>query len=398
MRLVFKNVTVVNSDGRKVQDVFVEDGKIVGSLEGEVEPRVIDGNGKFLLPGVIDAHVHFREPGFSYKEDWKTGSAAARKGGVTTVLDMPNTNPPTTTITALEAKRALARERSAVNYGLFFGATSTNLDEIRRAEGIVGIKIYMGSSTGDLLLSDPKVWEAVFQVAKEKNLPVVVHAEDESLIRAGKRDCECALKATEAAIRLQEKVGNRLHIAHITCKAELDLLRAHKTALLTCEVTPHHLLFTEADQKDAFLKVYPPLRSREDQEALWEGLRDGTIDLVASDHAPHTIEEKQLPFAEAPAGVPGVEFLLPLMLNAVNEGRITLERLVALMSENPARIFGFPRKGKIEEAYDADLVLVDMELTKTITRAEVLSKCGWSPYEGRTLKGWPLGSWVLGKD
>lgn len=337
------------------------------------------GEGRFLLPGLIDAHVHFRDPGAPEKEDWASGSAAALAGGVTTVLDMPNTNPATITVEALEAKRAVAKAKSKVAFGLFFGATRDNLDEIRKAENICGIKIYMGSSTGGLLLDDPAVWEEVFKIAKEKNVPVVVHAETEAMIQAGKRDCECARVATEAAIALREKVGNRLHIAHLSCKAEVELVRVHKCPELTCEVTPHHLLFTAADQKDSFLKMNPPLRSQADQDALWEALRDGTIDCIATDHAPHTFAEKQS--SEPPAGVPGVEFMLPLMLNAVNEGKLTLERLVELTSTNPSRIFGVPVQGQ---------VLVDMNLEKTIRREDIKSKCGWSPYEGRTLKGWPV--------
>lgn len=376
--ILLKNVTVVSSQGRETRDI---------SFEGQagVADEVLDGTGKFLIPGAIDAHVHFRDPGSPEKEDWASGSAAALAGGVTMVLDMPNTNPATITVEALEAKRAIAAEKSQVHFGLFFGATRDNLDEMRRAENICGIKIYMGSSTGNLLLDDPAVWEEVFKIAKEKDVPVVVHAETESMIQAGKRDCECARVATEAAIALREKVGNRLHIAHVSCKAELELIRAHKCPELTCEVTPHHLLFTAADVKDAFLKMNPPLRSQADQDALWEGLRDGTIDCIATDHAPHTKEEKGRPYAEAPAGVPGVEFMLPLMLNAVNEGRITLEKLVALTSENPARIFGLHVMG---------WSLIDMGLEKRIQTSDIRSKCGWSPYVNRNIKGWPTKVWL----
>ncbi len=347
------------------------------------------GQGRFLIPGLIDPHVHFRDPGFREKEDWASGSAAALAGGVTLVLDMPNTNPPTTTVAALEEKRVRAQAASKVAFGLFFGATTgedgklANADEIRQAEGIVGIKVYMGSSTGGLLVSDPAALEEIFTIAKEKDLPVVVHAENEEMIRAGKRDCECASVATESALKLREKIGNRLHIAHLSCKGELELIRRYKKMdqhqRISCEVTPHHLFFTEEEMKDGFLKVYPPLRSKEDVAALWEGLRDGTVDCLATDHAPHTREEKQGP--NPPAGVPGVEFLLPLMLNAVNEGKLTLEQLVVLTSEGPARIFKLKSRGS---------VLVDMNLVRTIDASMIRSKCGWSPYEGRTLKGWPV--------
>lgn len=375
MKIVFKNVTVVSAKGRDLKERFEVDSDSLGD-GGE-----IDATGKFLLPGLIDTHVHFRDPGFPDKEDWASGSAAALSGGIGTVLEMPNTNPPTITVEALEAKRAVAQAKSKVNFGLFFGATKDNMEEIRKAENICGIKIYMGSSTGNLLLDDPHDWEEVFKIAKEKNVPVVVHAETESMIKAGRRDCECARVATEAAIALREKIGNRLHIAHLSCKAELDLVRAHKNENLSCEVAPHHLFFTEADRKDAFLKMNPPLRSAEDVAALWEALRDGTVDCIGTDHAPHTVAEKQAPFAQAPAGVPGVEFVLPLMLNAVNEGKLTLERVVELMSDGPARVFSWPVRG---------WVLVDLNLEKTIRHEDIKSKCGWSPYEGRTLKGWPV--------
>lgn len=350
------------------------------------------GQGKFLLPGVIDAHVHFREPGAEWKEDFASGSAAALSGGVTTILDMPNNTPPITTIEAFEKKLALVEEKFVVNFGLFFGATCENSEELKKLSrekypALCGIKVYMGSSTGGLLVDNDTALESIFQIAKEKDLTVVVHAEDESMIREGKRmDCECARIATEKAILLREKVGNRLHIAHLSCAAELELVRAHKSPALTCEVAPHHLFFTREDfdrlsqdESEGLLTMNPPLRDRTNQEALWAGVVDGTVDIIATDHAPHTLEEKMSP--NPPAGVPGVEFMLPLMLNAVNEGRLSLERLLDLVSSRPAEIFGLINEGSVE---------VDMNLEKTITRDMVKSKCGWSPYEGMTLKGWPV--------
>lgn len=367
-----KNITVVSAEGLEIRDVV---------FEGPSEQ--IDGTGKFLLPGLMDAHVHFRDPGAPEKEDWVSGSEAAFAGGITLVLDMPNTNPSTITTAALEAKRVVAQAKSKIDFGLFFGATHNNLDEIRKAEKICGIKIYMGSSTGDLLLDDPAIWEEVFKIAKEKNVPVVVHAETEAMIRSGNRDCECARVATETAIALREKIGNRLHIAHVTCAAEVELIRKHKSPELTCEVTPHHLLFTQEDVRDGFLKMNPPLRTKLDQEALWAGLKDGTIDCVATDHAPHTMEEKRS--STPPAGVPGVEFVLPILLNAVSEGRLELSDLVRLMSLNPGRIFGVRPRG---------WTLVDMDKVKTIEQGDIRSRCAWSPYLGLTLKGWPLRTWL----
>lgn len=410
MRLIIKNVTVVNADGMLIQDVFIEDGKISGPFESA--DREIDGTGKFLLPGAIDAHVHFREPGASHKETWETGSAAAAMGGVTSVLDMPNNNPAIISVKALEAKRALIAGRSYVNYGFHFGAAGTgNLAEIRAAENIPAVKIYMGSSTGDLLVDQPNQWEKVFEVCKAKNIPVIVHAENEHRIQerakamAGEsdimthakiRDCECAKIATHEAIALREKVGNKLHIAHMSTADELELVELHSNELLTCEVAPHHLYFTMHDMKDAYLKMNPPLREEEDLRSLWEGVRAGSVNCIATDHAPHTHDEKSKGLS-SPSGVPGVEFMLPLMLNEVAENMLELSDVVRLTSTEPARIFSIQGKGKIAEGMDADLVLVDMELKKTITNERVQSKCAWTPYEGYTLKGWPIMTIVNGQ-
>lgn len=410
MRLIFRNVTVVNADGMRVQDVFVEDGKISGPFEAA--DRVIDGTGKFLLPGAIDAHVHFREPGASHKETWESGSRAAVMGGVTSVLDMPNNNPPIISVAALEDKRALVAGRSFVNYAFHFGAAGTgNLEEIRAAQNIPAVKIYMGSSTGNLLVDQPHQWESVFEVCKKKNIPVIVHAENEARIqerakeRAARtdiqahaeiRDCECAKMATHEAIELREEVGNKLHIAHLSCGAELDLVEAHADRKLSCEVAPHHLYFSAQDMQDGFLKMNPPLRQEEDLRRLWEGVRGGQVNCIATDHAPHTKEEKSLGLS-APAGVPGVEFMVPLMLNEVNAKMLDLTDVARLLAEEPARIFALQGKGRIAPGMDADLVLVDMEHSATISEAMIESKCGWSPYTGTALKGWPVMTIVNGQ-
>lgn len=397
MKLLFRNPTVVSSQGQERCDVCVEDGTIVEHFSGQAD-EVIEAEGRLLLPGLIDSHVHFREPGLTHKEDWESGSRAAALRGVTTVLEMPNTMPPTTTLVALEGKRKLAQAKSCVHFGLFFGVTSENIEEMRRAKGIVGFKMYTGASTGNLLVDQPAVWEAAFQVARERNLPIVVHAESQALIEQGIRDCSVALEATQKMIVLQEKIGNKLHIAHLSCKQEVDFVRAHKNPNLSCEVTPHHLFFTEKDRKDGFLKVYPPLRSEADREALWQGIQGGTVDVIATDHAPHTLEEKAQGFEKAPAGVPGVDFLLPLLLNWVHEGRLSLEQLVRLTAENPARIFSFSQKGFIKAGFDADLVLVDKDAVHTIEKQDILSKCAWSPYQGLSLHGWPLRTWISGRE
>ncbi|MBU0981368.1 dihydroorotase [Patescibacteria group bacterium] len=411
MKLVFKNVTIVNAYGREVRDVFVSGDKIVSPFDEE-DARVINGEGKFLIPGVIDPHVHFREPGATLKEDFESGSLAAAVGGVTTVLDMPNNSPAITTAELLEEKRDLVKGRSHVNYGFHFGATGDNNEEIKKARGIKGVKVYMGSSTGDLLVSDSKKWVDIFKTAKEVDVPVVVHAENEERIRSrmdefsGRtdahvhteiRDCECAKIALSSAIAVRKKVGNKLHVAHMSCAEEVLLIKNNLDSRLSCEATPHHLFFSEEDMVDSFLKMNPPLRSAEDMRTLWEAVRGGTVNCLATDHAPHTVEEKSRSYLEAPAGVPGVEFLLPLMLNEVKQNMLGFEQLVGLLSAEAARIFGLKGKGEICEGMDADLVLVDMEKEMKITRNMVRSKCGWSPYEGYLLKGWPVITVVNGE-
>lgn len=411
MKLHFKNVTVVSSAGEEVRDVFVEDGLIVSELTGEAE-RVVDGTGKYLMPGAIDAHVHFREPGAEHKETWETASAAAALGGVTSVMDMPNNSPAIVTAGNLKAKRELVAGRSYVNYGFHFGATGGNNAAILEAENITGVKVYMGSSTGDLLVEESELWRGVFEAAKEKGVPVVVHAEDNHRIKermkefagddsavshAHVRDCECAKLAASEAVKLRFEVGNKLHIAHMSTAAEVELMRDFACDELSCEVTMHHLFFHMDDMKDAFLKMNPPLREAEDVRVLWEALRDGTVNCLATDHAPHTLEEKSRGIWQAPAGVPGVQFMLPLMLNEVNQNMLPFSRLVEMMCEEPARIFNLEGKGALRVGMHADLVLVDMELEQTVSRDMVASKCGWSPYEGFTLKGWPVMTVVHGE-
>lgn len=410
MRIIIKNVTVVNADGMFIRDVFIEDGKVTGPFESA--DREIDGTGKHLLPGAIDAHVHFREPGHDHKETWETGSTAAAMGGVTTVLDMPNNNPPVISVKSLNEKRKLIEGRSYVNYGFHFGAAGTgNIEEIRAAKNIPGVKIYMGSSTGNLLVDDSHQWEAVFEVCKEKGIPVIVHAENEARIQerakamAGStdikshaeiRDCECAKIAAHDAIALREKIGNKLHIAHMSTASELDLIEEHAHENLSCEVAPHHLYFSMDDMEDAYLKMNPPLRHGADLRRLWEGVRAGSVNCIATDHAPHTKEEKSRGLS-SPSGVPGVEFSLPLMLNEAAENMLSLTDVVRLTSAEPAHIFSLEGKGWIAEGMDADLVLVDMERSEKITEEMIQSKCGWSPYTGYTLKGWPVMTIVNGQ-
>lgn len=414
--LLFQNVTIVSPQGMEKGDVLVAGDKIekVGTVAQKPRAaRIIDGTGKFLLPGVIDPHVHFRVPGGEQKEDWTMGSRAAISGGVTTVFDMPNTVPPTTTVALLNEKRALVRGKSFVNYGFFFGATDTNLSEQQNVKGVPGIKVFFGNSTGNLGVANESL-ESIFVTAAKTQRLLAVHAEDAACllehqklygdddvasIHSMVRPAQCAAIAVKNALHLAKKNETCLHLCHMTSVEELDVLRKFKSSLTSAEVTPHHLFLNEtayATQQN-FVKVNPPLRTKKDNDALWDALQKGLIDVVASDHAPHTKGEKERAYHDAPSGVPGVETLLPLLLNEVNHGRFTLERLVAVTSANAARIFGLSGKGAVREGMDADLVLVDMEMTREVWNETVQTKCGWTPFHGWKLMGWPVLTMVNGQ-
>lgn len=396
--------------------------KNVKTLEGTVktitlegEEKTLDGEGRLtLFPGLIDCHVHLRTPGAEHKEDWKTGSGAAIRGGFTTVFDMPNNKPSCITKENLEAKKALIDKQLKeidipLRYKLWLGADQDHLDEIGKCkEEIIGVKVYMGSSTGDLVMTDKSALETVFQLCAQRDLMVAVHAEDEDILNGRKaifhsetnpaihskiRDRSAAIKAVEEAISLAEKFNTQLYIAHVTTKEELDLIReAKKNQLLVyAEATPHHLFLNEEAYQKWGTKVQmnPPLRTLSDNEALWEAINDYTIDTIGSDHAPHTLDEKGKPYGECPSGVPGLETTLPLFLNAYMQGKITLERIIELMRINPINMF------QLEPNNDA--VLVDLELKREVKDAALKTKCGWSPFTGRVLQGWPVTTIVNGR-
>lgn len=376
----------------------------------------MDCKGMWVLPGFIDAHVHFRVPGAEHKEDWKTGSMAAAHGGITTVMDMPNTHPSTTSLAGWEQKRAVAQRDSVVNYALHFGAAKDNFEEALKVPGLHSIKMYMGSSTGNLLVDSEPLWEKWFELCQRNNLVLVVHAEYEALIQDHSksftenharvhskiRDSEVETTALEKALALQARMGTKLHVAHVSSKEGLGLVREAKSngRQVTCEVCPHHLFLTEKDTERLgnLAKMNPSLKGKEDVKALWKGLRDGTIDCVATDHAPHTLEEKSKPYSEAPSGVPGVETMLPLLLNAVHEEKISLERVVQCASKNPARIFGFEKKGALEEGCAADAGIVNPKKKWTVMGAQFYSKSKWTPFEGFKLTGAVTRTFVNGKE
>ncbi|MBV9389343.1 MAG: dihydroorotase [Chroococcidiopsidaceae cyanobacterium CP_BM_ER_R8_30] len=373
--------------------------------------REIDADGLILLPGVIDPQVHFREPGLEHKEDLFTASCACAKGGVTSFLEMPNTRPLTTTQLALDDKLKRAADKCLVNYGFFIGATGDNLSDLLQATPTPGIKIFMGSMHGPLLVDQATALESIF--ASGDRL-IAVHAEDQARIRqrrqefAGRtdpavhsqiQDNQAALLATELALQLSKKYQRRLHILHMSTAEEADLLRRDKPSWVTAEVTPQHLLLNV----DAYAKIgtlaqmNPPLRSPHDNAVLWQALLDGIIDFIATDHAPHTLEEKSQEYPNTPSGMPGVETSLPLMLTQASQGRCTIAQASHWMSTAVAQGYNIPYKGAIAPGYDADLVLVDLNTYRLVRREELLTKCGWSPFEGWNLTGWPVMTIVGGQ-
>ena len=353
------------------------------------QAEVIDAYGLYILPGLIDAHVHLREPGAEHKEDITSGTRAALAGGCTTVLDMPNSPHPTTTLAAFAEKAHLVQRKACCDVGLFFGATPENAKEAAQAHEAVGLKLYMGSSTGQLLVSSLASQFEHFRLFPRER-PLAVHAEDEEAVAAlssvGRRPGACAEIAVAKAIALARLTRRHLHICHVSTAVELGAiaLARRQGVAVSCEVTPHHLFLTHEAERtlDALAHMNPPLRTPADQEALWQHLDE--IDIVASDHAPHTLAEKRAP--SPPAGVPGLETTLPLLLNAVTEGRLTLGAVVRLMAERPARLFSLARKGRVAPGFSADLVLVDLNAKATLGQ-KLYTKCGWTPFAGMTVTG-----------
>jgi len=402
--------------------IAVDDGRIVKIARKPGLPKAderVDAAGMYVIPGAIDVHVHVRDLSQKRSEDWRSASEAAAAGGVTTILAMPNTSPPITTLTALNEYRKLAAKKSIVDYGVFIGATGRNGGEIAQAKDACGVKVYMGSTTGELLVNSDEGLSSSFASANEAGKLACVHAEDEGRIRRrvaavkrkGRepspeihsviRDVECARLAVEKAVKCARVVGNRLHVCHVSSKAELAVIsEARKGGVpVSCEVAPHHLFLSEKDYGGSSnrLKVNPPLRSRADVSTLWGALQGGFIDCVASDHAPHPASEKDDEYWEAPAGFPGLETMLPLLLDSVVKGMLELPHVVRLVGGNPARLFGIKNKGAIAEGYDADLVLVDFKGEWRVRGDGLKTKCGWSPFEGRTLRGVPHRTMVRGK-
>lgn len=412
--LTIRQARLVLPDRVVTGDLLVEDGVIaeIGPYVTRSAGEEIDGSGLTVLPGVIDPQVSFREPGHTFKEDLASGSRAAAAGGVTAFLDMPNNNPPTTTGERLEAKLALAAEKSVVHYGFFMGANGENNDEILACDRAPGVKVMMGPASLGLGLEAVERLEHIFAAIGDKVL--AVHAESGARIRERRlmyegrgevsdhpkiRDVEAALVATRHAVELSLKHGRRLHLLHLSTAEEADYLSTVDTTRITTEVTPHHL-FLDLDVYEtlgARAVTNPPIRGGRHRAALLSRLRDGTIACVASDHTPHTLDEKARPYPEAPPGMPGVEWSLPVMLDRVSRGEMSLCEVARWMSDGPARVYGIARKGRLEVGYDADLAIVDLSCTRTVSAENTWTRVGWSPWEGRTLTGWPVMTAVLGQ-
>ncbi len=415
--LLIRNARILLPNGNfLVGDVLSRDRQIVQVAPDipyptDAQVREIDATGLTLLPGVIDPQVHFREPGLEHKEDLFTASCACAKGGVTSFLEMPNTRPLTTTQQALDDKLQRASQKCLVNYGFFIGATAENLPDLLTAHPTPGIKIFMGSMHGALLVDQEELLESIF--ANGKRL-IAVHAEDQTRIQQRRQefagihdpaihsqiqDNTAALLATQLALKLSKKYQRRLHILHMSTAEEADLLRQDKPLWVTAEVTPQHLLLnTSAYEKIGTLaQMNPPLRSPHDNQVLMKALLDGVIDFIATDHAPHTLQEKAQEYPNTPSGMPGVETALPLMLTEAIAGHCTVAQVSHWMSTAVAQAYGIPKKGAIAPGYDADLVLVDLNSYRMVLREELLTKCGWSPFEGWNLTGWAVMTIVGGQ-
>ena len=422
--LIIKNATCLlphpknpNEVIEEKTDIGIKDGKIkqIGSLYKAKTDKEFSAKGLYVLPGLIDTQVHFREPGLEYKEDLYHGSLGALKGGITAFFEMPNTSPPTAQPKNLEEKINRANKTSWCDFAFYLGAVQENkssLNEIENRQACPGVKIFLGSSTGNLLLEDDDSLNTVFS---NRRRITSIHSEDETRLQSRKhlantkplhprnhllwRDAETCLISTKRVIALARKYKTPVHILHVSTKEEMNFLANHKD-IATIEVTPQHLTLSAPDcyeKHGSLVQMNPPIRDKTHQEALWKALRSGLVDMIGSDHAPHTLEEKQKTYPESPSGMPGTQTLLPLMLNHLNQGRLDLKLLVRLLAHNPVQRFKIKNQGQIKEGYKANLTLVDLKSKKQIESKWLASKCGWSPFEGYKIQGWPVFVFLNGK-
>ncbi|ESQ83383.1 dihydroorotase [Asticcacaulis sp. AC466] len=413
--LVIRNADIINHAGRGRGDIGIVNGKFAGfgDLSHASAGEIFDATGLLAMPGVIDTQVHFREPGLEWKEDLETGSQAAVMGGVVAVFEMPNTNPTTTDAEAFADKLKRAHHRMHCDHAFYVGGTHENvheLGELERLKGCCGVKVFMGASTGTLLIADD---EGVAKVLANVNRRATFHSEDEyrlaerrPLAREGDwtshdfvRDAQSAIQSTERLVRLAREAGKRIHVLHVTTREEIEFLVGHKD-IATVEITPQHLTL-EAPEAYERLKglaqMNPPIRDRYHVEGLWHGITGGIADVLGSDHAPHTLEEKAKPYPASPSGMPGVQTLLPVMLTHVANGRLSLERLVDLTSAGAQRVFGVAGKGRMAEGYDGDVTLVDLNHKRVLRHADMRTRSGWTPFDGMEVTGWPKATVIRGK-
>jgi dihydroorotase len=415
--LLVQGGTVLTPNGAERIDVACADGRIValGDLQGTWSvDTTLEATGLHVLPGVIDSQVHFREPGLTHKEDLESGTRGAVLGGVTGVFEMPNTHPLTLWAEDLQTKLDAAQGRAWCDYAFYIGGSAVNAEQLQTLEnlpGCAGVKVFMGSSFGDLLADDDTVLRAILRHGRRR---MAVHAEDEARLRERKalveasgdvcqhhhwRNVESALKATRRIVGMAAETDRRLHVLHVTTAEEMAFLAQHKRRV-TVEVTPHHLTMHAPEcyeRLGSLAQMNPPVREQRHLDALWQAILEGVVDVIGSDHAPHTREEKAKPYPQSPSGMTGVQTLLPLMLDHVHAGRLSLQRLVDLTSAGPARIFGIEGKGRIALGYDADLTLVDLAARRTIRNDWIASRSGWTPYDGMAVTGWPIHTVIRGE-
>jgi dihydroorotase len=412
MKMLINNAMVVFPQETCRTSVLIEDGRIAAvDVPATLNvDQVVDAEGLHLLPGVIDDQVHFRQPGLTHKEDLAHASRACAAGGVTTYLEMPNTKPPAVTLAGVRQKEAIAARHSLVNYGFYIGATPHNLAELVKTDAVPGIKIFIGSSTGDLLVDNQDALESIFAHTK---LPICAHCEDEATVRANAakfagitdvaihsqvRSAEAAYICTERSVDLAMRHRHRFHVLHLSTAAELPLV-VGRAPYITVEACPHHLFFNVDDyaRLGSLIQMNPSIKTAADNQGLWQALLEGAIQVIATDHAPHTWQEKQQPYPASPSGLPAVENSLALMLDRCVAGKCSLQNIVSWMSDAPARVWGIVGKGRIEVGYDADLVLVDLKMERTIRNEAQYTKSAWSPWHGETLTGWPVMTWCGGR-
>ena len=401
-------------DGKLTQtDIGLSGNKIkkIGKIELN-SSKVYDATDKVVLPGIIDTQTHFREPGSTDVEDLESGSRAAVLGGVTSLFEMPNTNPPTSNLVEFDKKLQLAKNRMHSNYAFYFGATPDNIEQLSKlkdVEGCCGVKLFAGSSTGKLLVDKEADIE---KVISNSDRVVSIHSEDEEILNLRKkfikegdvhshpewRNAECAISSTRRVVKIAERYNKKIHVLHVTTKEEVDFLAMHKKNV-TFEITPQHLTLYAPDCYDklgTYAQMNPPLRTKEHYDRLWVAIKNNIVDVLGSDHAPHSKENKNKNYPNTPSGMPGVQTIFPIMLDHVNNGKLTLEQLIKLMCENPCKIFGIKNKGYLKEGYDADLTIADMNKEVTIKDEMIASKCGWTPFNNHKVKGFPVGTIVNG--